>query len=145
MKIEYVKVETRDQEKAVLYVTQKTEDILAAAELLSGNSGSIPVKKDNENVMLKLNGIYYLESVDKKTFIYTKDDCYETKNRLYEMEELLPGSFVRCSKAMIVNMKKIKAVKSELSGRMNATLLNGEEIVISRSYVKELKRRLEIG
>ena len=43
---------------------------------------------------------------------------------------------------MIVNMRKIKAVKSELGGRMNATLLNGEVIVISRSYVKELKQRL---
>lgn len=145
MKVEYVQVEDKEKEKAVLYVTQKTEDILAAAELLAGNSGSITVKKDNENVLLKLSGIYYLESVDKKTFIYTKDDCYETKNRLYEMEELLPGNFIRSSKAMIVNMKKIKSVKSELSGRMNATLLNGEEIVISRSYVKDLKRRLEIG
>ena len=46
--------------------------------------------------------------------------------------------------SMIVNLKKIKAVKSDLSGRMEATMLNGEKIVISRSYVKEIKRRLDL-
>ena len=45
---------------------------------------------------------------------------------------------------MIVNLKKIKTVKSDLSGRMEATMLNGEKIVISRSYVKEIKRRLDL-
>ena len=45
---------------------------------------------------------------------------------------------------MIVNLRKIKGVKSDISGRMEATLLNDEKIVISRSYVKEIKRRLDI-
>ena len=45
---------------------------------------------------------------------------------------------------MIVNLKKIKTVKSDLSGRMEAAMLNGEKIVISRNYVKEIKRRLDL-
>ena len=51
---------------------------------------------------------------------------------------------MRCSKSMIINLKKIKSVKSEIGGRMNATLLSKEVIIISRSYVKEMKRRLEL-
>ena len=51
---------------------------------------------------------------------------------------------LRCSKAMIVNIRKIKSVKAELNGRMIAELLNGEQIIISRAYVKELKRKLGI-
>ncbi len=45
---------------------------------------------------------------------------------------------------MIVNIRKIKSVKAELNGRMIAELLNGEQIIISRAYVKELKRKLGI-
>ena len=92
--------------------------------------------------MCQTNKIYYIESVDKKTFIYTKEECFETKYRLYELEEILSNNFLRCSKAMICNIRKIKSVKSDFNGRMNAELLNGEQIVISRSYVKDLKKRL---
>ena len=64
--------------------------------------------------------------------------------RLYELDESLGAYFSRISKSMIVNLKKIKCVRSELSGRMEATLLNDEKITISRTYVKEIKRRLEL-
>lgn len=92
--------------------------------------------------MCKTDKIYYIESVDKRSYVYTKENCYETKYRLYELEEVLSANFFRCSKAMIINLRKIKSVKGELNGRMNAELLNGEQIVISRAYVKELKRKL---
>nr|MCR4587931.1 LytTR family transcriptional regulator [Lachnospiraceae bacterium] len=71
--------------------------------------------------------------------------CFESKKRLYELEEELGGLFMRCSKAMILNLKKVKNVHSEMSGRLNATLLNDETVVISRGYVKDIKRRLGIG
>ena len=112
-----------------------------AEESLDG----IAILKDLcQSLFCNTGNIFYIESVDKRTFIYTKDGCYETKHRLYELEEILDVYFMRCSKSMIVNLKKIKSVKSELGGRMNATMLNDETIVISRSYVKEMKRRLEL-
>ena len=46
---------------------------------------------------------------------------------------------------MIVNLKKVRNVKSQMSGRIDATLLNDETVVISRGYVKEVKRRRGIG
>ena len=45
---------------------------------------------------------------------------------------------------MIINLRKVKQVQYEIGGRMRAELLNGEEIIISRSYVKEIKRRLDL-
>ena len=113
-------------------------------EILEGGTRKIPLIKDSKTVLLEVNFIYYIESVDKKTFVYTKENCYESKLRLYELEETLGAYFLRISKSMIVNLKKIKGVKSDLSGRMEATMLNGEKIVISRSYVKEIKRRLDL-
>ena len=142
MQVRFEKVSTSDKEGAVIRAMSMTEDIQSAMELLEAGSGSIAVTREGQTYLCKIRDIYYVESVDKKTFLYTKNECFETKLRLYELEGMLNRYFLRCSKAMIVNMRKIKAVKSELGGRMNAALLNGEVIVISRSYVKELKQRL---
>ena len=69
---------------------------------------------------------------------------YETKYRLDELENVLDPLFARCSKAMIINLRKVKQVQYEMGGRMRAELFNGEEVIISRSYVKEIKRRMDL-
>lgn len=144
MQVVFEKVENKEEEQAVIKAVEKTNDIQAAIDMLESGSGTIPVIKDGSTYLCKVNAIYYIESVDKRTYIYTKDGCYESKSRLYELEEILSIYFARCSKAMIVNLRKISKVNSEFGARMVAELLNGEKIVISRSYVKDIKRRLEV-
>lgn len=144
MIVEYEKVEEVDSEHAIIKAVDITPEIQNAIDLLEGNSGGIAVLQNGATYLCRQNSVYYIESVDKRTYVYTKDNCYETKYRLYELEEMLGIYFCRCSKAMIVNLKKIKHVKSDLGGRLEAVLLNDEDIIISRSYVKEIKRRLGI-
>ena len=144
MRVIFEKVDSPDKEEALIKAQSNTDDIKVAIELLEGGRRKIPLIKDGETVLIETAAFYYIESVDKRTFVYSKDDCFETKLRLYELEETLGSYFLRISKSMIVNLKKIKGVKSDLSGRMEATMLNGEKIVISRSYVKEIKRRLDL-
>ena len=143
MRVRFEQVASEREEEAVIRAVNKTADVQMAIDLLENGSGTIPVLKDGSTMLVRIQAIYYAESVDKKTFIYTKEGCYETKSRLYELEEELDQFFIRCSKAMIINLRKIRSVKNDIGGRMSATLLNGEIVVISRSYVKELKERLE--
>lgn len=142
MKVEFETVASPEQEGASIRAVERTAEVQAAIGLLEHGMGQLPVLKDDKTFFCQMDRIYYVESVDKKTFVYTKDDCFQTKKRLYELEEELTGNFMRCAKAMIVNIRKIREVKSDYHGRMNARLLNGETIVISRSYVKDLKKRL---
>ena len=142
MKVELQRVTSASEESALIRAVEVTENIQYAVDVLENNCRSLAVTRDNETFMVRTDMIYYAESVDKRSYVYTKENCYETKLRLYEMEEQLNANFFRCSKALIVNIRKIKSVYSEINGRMIAKLLNGEEIVISRSYVKDLKRKL---
>ena len=73
------------------------------------------------------------------------DECFESRARLYELEEALGSYFVRISKSMIVNLRKLRSVSADPSGRMDALLLNGERVIISRNYVKDIKRRLGLS
>ena len=150
MKVILEKVKNPGDEGAHIRAVDITEEIRSAVDLLENNCRSIPVtlvreeRSTGENYMLGTNLIYYTESIDKRTYVYTKEECYETKYRLYELEDMLSTNFLRVSKSLVVNIRKVRSVKSELNGRMTAELLNGERIVISRSYVKDLKRKLGV-
>jgi len=107
---------------------------------------SIAARKDGRTYSLRLEDVYYFESVDRKTFAYTKEDVYECDFRLYELEEqLAKTNFLRVGKAVILNVSVLKSVRALINGRMEAELTNGEKIVISRHYVAKLKKKLGLG
>jgi DNA-binding LytR/AlgR family response regulator len=130
------------EESAVISIHSMTAGVRNAISLLQDGDPTITGIKDGETYPVSVYGIYYAESVDDKSFIYTKNECYEVKYRLYELEGILDGRFIRISKSMICNIRKIRSVKNAANSRMTATLLNGETIVISRGYVKDLKKRM---
>lgn len=103
---------------------------------LAGSKGDIITMIDPANV-------YYFEGVDNKVFLYCKQNVYETKLKLYEIEEDYRNTdFFRASKSVILNVTKIKSISPAYSGRFEASLFNGEKVVISRQYVPELKKKL---
>ena len=99
--------------------------------------------KDGRTFIIDAVEVMYCDSVDKKTFIYTKDGIYETPLRLYELEERLThGDFFRASKQNIINISKIVSMRPEISGKIEVTLLSGERLFVSRQYVPVLKSKL---
>lgn len=103
------------------------------------------VMRDDEIFRMSPADVFYIESVDNKTFVYSEDAVFESKQKLYELEESLSSSdFLRVSKSFIVNLRKIESLVPALSGRLEARLANGERVIISRNYVKNLKEILGI-
>lgn len=100
-------------------------------------------KKDNKMFFVNSSDILYFDSVDNRTFLYTEDDAMEIKQRLYELEvSLSDKDFVRISKSQIVNINKIRSLKPELNRTILATMSNGEQLYISRKYVKVIRDML---
>lgn len=98
--------------------------------------------KDSKIVLVDASEIFYYESVDNRTFAYTENDCFETKSKLYQLEDDLPPDFFRANKAVILNLEKIQSISPAFGGRFEAVLKNGYKIIISRMYVPVLKKRL---
>ena len=67
-------------------LTPKIEKILATLRILDRQLMAV---KGDETYLLDVSKIIYIESVDRKTFVYTSDDYYESKLKLYELEEQL--------------------------------------------------------
>lgn len=105
----------------------------------------LQVKKDGEWYLINSSDVLYFESVDNRTFLYTKDDIMEVKQRLYELEmSLSDKDFIRISKSQIVNINKIRSLKPELNRTILATMCNGEQLYISRKYVQAIRNILSI-
>lgn len=60
------------------------------------------------------------------------------------MEEDLPSDFIRISKTTIVNLKRIKRVAPSLKGMMFIELKNGLKDNISRKYLPDFKKALDL-
>ncbi|MBO5353071.1 MAG: LytTR family transcriptional regulator DNA-binding domain-containing protein [Lachnospiraceae bacterium] len=105
----------------------------------------IQAKQEDNYCLVNTMEVLYFESVDDRVFLYTEESVMEVRQRLYELEESLPSQdFIRISKSQIVNINKIKALKPELNRTILATMCNGEQISISRKYVKEFRSMLSL-
>lgn len=123
-------------------LTPEVEKMIATLRIL--NQQMMVTQKD-ETVILDVSKIVYIESVDRKTFVYTKDTVYESKIKLYEVEEeLCESGFFRASKSCIVQLRYIKSLKADIDRRIRLTLESGEQIMVSRQYADELKKRLGV-
>lgn len=124
------------------HLTPEIERMIATLRILDQQ---IMVTKQDESYILDVAKIVYVESVDRKTFVYTETDCFESKLKLYEIEEqLCQSGFLRASKSCLVHLKFIRSLKAELNRKIRLTLENGEQLIVSRQYADELKRRLGV-
>ena len=139
-----------DQTTETLYVEihcrDITEEVSKLERYIHRYKAYIPAMKEGTMVNVAQSAILYIESVDKKTFIYTENQVLLTDKRLYELEDILDKrDFFRCSKSTIIHLNKVEKLKPEVTRNILATLTNGENIVVSRRYAAELKKLLGIG
>ncbi len=95
---------------------------------------------------------YYLPSDDILFFeteagsirVHTADQVYLTKLKLYELEEILPGAFMRVSKSTILNTNHIYSITRNLTASSVVEFLGThKQVYVSRYYYKPLKFKLE--
>ncbi len=123
-------------------LTPEIEKIIATLRILNQQ---LVVVKNDETHIIDVSQIIYIESVDRKTFVYTSDNFFESKLKLYEIEErLCQCGFFRASKSCIVQLRHIKSLKADIDRKIRLTLESGEQIMVSRQYADELKKRLGV-
>lgn len=142
-KISVNKVNPGEPEAVTIDCYEIDDDVREIVSYVKSRQGQLTGKLDGEQYEISIKDILYIESVDNRVFIYTSKESYETSSKIYELEELLKkNSFLRISKSSIVNLMKIKSIKPSINARFIAVLSNGEEIMISRKYVANLKKTL---
>ncbi|CUU49309.1 LytTR family DNA-binding domain-containing protein [Clostridium beijerinckii] len=146
MKVSINIISSELEEEVIFNVHNVQEKITEAIELLTSSNEVIKHllgRKEEKYYKVNVDEIFYIESIDRKVFIYTKTQTYEISEKLYILEEQLAGmNFIRISKSLLLNIDKIHSFYPKLSGNLEALLTNNEKVIISRRYVANLKNKL---
>ena len=129
--------------EVIIKCPEITDEIRKIESLLHGHAQRLSCGKGGVTHLINKRDILYFESVDKRCFLYTADDVYETSLKLYQIEEMLADvGFMRIAKSQIMNIAKIKSLCPDFGGRIEVIMDNGERLIVSRQYAKLLKERL---
>lgn len=143
MKITILEKEPGEENEIIVKCDYLDEELIQLLNRFKTGKTKMSFYKDSQIIFLDPKDIIYFESVDDNVFAYTKDSVYESRLKLYMLEEeLYEKDFFRASKAVILNLNKVQSLAPAFGGRFEATLTNGYKIIISRNYVAKLKEIL---
>lgn len=147
MRVRIEMVGDDDPVEAVIYCRKVTPEIEELARQFSqgGKTGPQPTFfKGEEQYYLALSEILFFETDDDKVFAHTDKDSYETGQRLYELDAILPNYFVRISRSTIANTLHIFSIQRGLT-RVGLVSFRGsyKEVYVSRMYSNILKMKME--
>ena len=127
----------------VIYTNELTTEVNQIAALIDNATESIITVSDNERiVILRPDEIYMVRVENEKLIVYCKAKKYSCGKRLYELENLLGGNFMRISRSVLVNLRYLDCVEPSVGGMMLLVLKNGCKDYISRKYLPAFKKYL---
>ena len=144
MKIHIIQDDNASEPEVTIICREITEDIQrAVAAVRAINSFVLTGVKDRQTFILQPCDVVYIDTTDKRTFIYTAGDIYETPLKLYELEEQLPDAdFFRANKSCIVNIRHIRSIRADIDGRLLLTMDSSEKLWISRQYARDFRNKI---
>lgn len=138
--------EELSEECIVIRCKRLDERILQIQNLLTENDGSdrtILLHKDEKEYYMPLEKILFFETENKMIRAHTANEMYKTEYKLYQLEELLPGYFMRVSKSTIVNLNHVYSITRNITASSVVEFLEShKQIYVSRNYYKALVDRL---
>jgi DNA-binding LytR/AlgR family response regulator len=105
----------------------------------------IAVHGDGELMRIKFSDVECISIIDRKLFVIDSEGkSYRTSGSLSEIEENLPGYFIRINKSTIANEHRIARFKTTFSGGVDAVFKSGYKDYVSRRCFAEIKRRYSV-
>ncbi|MDE7002156.1 MAG: LytTR family transcriptional regulator DNA-binding domain-containing protein [Lachnospiraceae bacterium] len=143
MKITITEPGEGEEDEIIVRCRHMDQQLLKLIYAIKAGRERITALQNGDYFQVAPDEIYYFEAVDSKVFLYLEKEVYETKLKLYELEEIFRNTdFFRASKSCIVNLSKVKRLSPAFNGRFEALMRNGERVIISRQYVPVLKQKL---
>ena len=100
--------------------------------------------KDDEMRKLSFQEIECITIIDRKVVALDANGTqFILKDRLRDLEEILPSYFIRINKSTLANEHRIQRFKTVLTGGVDAIFQCGYREYVSRRCFAEIRRRYE--
>ena len=139
-------IDKEKDEEVVATVHERYPLIDEIEALIQKHAGTdrIPGYTEDDIKMLSVSQIECVTVLDGKTYaIDSKNRRYRLKQRLYELEQQLPSSFIRINKSTLANESALDRFTVTVAGSVDAVFKCGYTEYVSRRCFSEIKRRLE--
>ena len=147
MKIKIEIDEALAEEEIVIRCKSLNEDVISIQKRITDAVNSrmqLEVSRDDKEYYLVIDEILFFETDANGVVVHTATQMYETKHKLYELEDLLPGNFIRVSKSSILNSAKVRAIHKNITGASEVEFVgSSKKVFVSRNYFKVLMAKLE--
>ncbi|AGF59401.1 DNA-binding LytR/AlgR family response regulator [Clostridium saccharoperbutylacetonicum] len=135
-----------EENEVIIKCNELNEEVkniqVVLGDMLSSNK-SLTFYKGETEYYLSLEEVLFFETEESGICAHTTDNIYNVKYKLYELEELLPGYFMRVSKSTILNTNHIYSITRSLSSASKVEFQNThKQVYVSRYYYKPLKIKL---
>ena len=121
-------------------LTREIEDLVHS---FSGERFIMGYRKD-EMRKLSFEEIDCITVIERKVIaIDTKGNHYSLKDRLRDLEDILPSYFIRINKSTLANEHRIQRFDATFSGGVDAVFHCGYREYVSRRCFAEIRRRYE--
>jgi DNA-binding LytR/AlgR family response regulator len=143
MKLQVI-IDKEKDEEVVVTAHQRTALIDEIESLISKHTDRIPGYTEDDIKMLSVSEIECVTVLDGKTYaIDSKNRRYRLKHRLYELEAVLPSSFIRINKSTLANEARLDRFAVTIAGSVDAVFKCGYTEYVSRRCFAQIKRRFE--
>lgn len=139
-----VNSKAEERVSAILHRHCEFADKLEEMVMKYNGSDTVTVYTEDDIAVLKFSDIECVTVIDSKTFAIDKNgQSYRLKKRLYEIEEILPSSFIKINKSSIANRNSIKKFSAAFSGSVDVIFKSGYTDYVSRRCFAEIKKELK--
>lgn len=137
-------IDKEKDEEVVATVHERSPLIDEIEALISKHTDRITGYTEDDIKMLSVSEIECVTVLDGKSYaIDSKNRRYRLKQRLYELEEQLPSSFIRINKSTLANESALDRFTVTIAGSVDAIFKCGYREYVSRRCFAQIKRRLE--
>ncbi len=105
---------------------------------------SLTLQQGRKYVTVAVEDIFYIRTSTPYISLHLEDKQYLHAQTLTSLHSQLDKTiFIKVHRSAVINIKKVASWKSRLNGDYDISLLNGEQLRLSRNYTADFRQAME--
>lgn len=121
MKVKFNIDKNFKEERAEFWLHKMTNKINSIAQELNNENDFVWCYRRGDMFPVKFSKIDLIQVENEKTYVYTEENVYLFKGRLYQINKLLPADFVAVSRSSVVNYHRLDHLEILSNGNIDAS------------------------
>lgn len=134
------------EEEVIIRCSRLSDAVVSLQNYLAGHKDGkrcLSLTDSGTEYFVPIEEIYFFETEGREIRAHTADRLFSCGYKLYELEEILPGNFMRISKSSIANLDFVYSITRNLTASSVMEFRgSSKKVMVSRGYFKAVTEKL---